>query len=342
MIESDGMRATIKMIAETAGVSPTTVDRVINGRGGVKLRTRDLVLRIAQSTGYLGSEDVTSEAPVLLDFLLPEGESSFIGSLTAHLRAAAEVARIPANPRIHYFDRTKPVEMANQVLRLRGRSQGIGIVAVDLPEVREAIRQVAATGIPVLNLITDLTNVPRIGYVGIDNRAAGRLAGQLLIRFLKSETGKVAVFAGSLSYRGHEEREMGFRHILSEESRLEIAEMREVRNSVHAMHEEASAVLKRHPDLAGIYSIGGGNRGIAAALSETNRVGKVVFIGHELTEYSRQFLLQRVMDVVIDQNPRVEARDAIDWLSHAARSEPHPNLPPIRVQAIFRENIPQA
>lgn len=334
------MRATINTIAEMAGVSVTTVDRVLNRRGKVRDRTREQVLRAAAAAGYIDAGELPRPAPVLLSFLLPEGESSFINLLTGHLQASAEVSRIPATPRIGYFDRSRPTELAAQILALRGKSEGLGLVAVDVPEVREAIRQLAESGVPVLNLISDLTNVPCIGYVGIDNRGAGRLAGQLLSRLLRTDTGKIAVFAGSLAYRGHEEREMGFRHVLSEESRLEIVAMREVRDNVEAMRQEAVALLQRYPDLAGIYSIGGGNRGIAQALVETGRAGKVVFIGHELTDYSRQFLLRRIMDVVIDQNPRVEARDAIDYLTHAARGEPLPKLPPIRVQAIFRENIP--
>ncbi|WP_309085493.1 LacI family DNA-binding transcriptional regulator [Chelativorans sp.] len=335
------MRPTIAMIAQMAGVSATTVDRVLNGRGRVKSRTREQVLRVAQETGYLDKASAPVAAPVLLDFILPEGQSSFIETLASHLRGAAENSRVPVTPRIRFFDRSNPEGLATQILSLKGKSQGIGVVAVDLPEVREAIRQVAAAGIPVLNMVSDLTNVPKIGYVGIDNRAAGRLAGLLLSRLIKSETGKIAVFAGSLAYRGHEEREMGFRHFLSEETRLEVVEMREVRDNVETMHQEALALLKRHPDLAGIYNIGGGNRGIAMALMETGCAGKVVFIGHELTEHSRQFLLRRVMDAVIDQNPRVEARDAIELLAHAARGEPQPNLPPIRIQVVFRENIPQ-
>lgn len=336
------MRPTIATIAEEAGVSVTTVDRVLNGRGGVKARTRDLVLRIAENSGYVAPEGVLERpAPVPLDFLLPEGQSSFIEALISALMAAAETSRIPATPRIHMFDRTRPAALAELILGLGGTTRGIGLVAVDLPEVREAIRKISAVGVPVLNMVTDLTNVPRIGYVGIDNRAAGRLAGQLARRLVRRETGKIAVFAGSLAYRGHEEREMGFRHIIEEDSALEIVEVREVRDNVQAMYREALGLLDRHADLAAIYSIGGGNRGIAQALTERDRAGSIVFIGHELTEHSRQFLLQRVMDVVIDQNPRVEGRDAIDLLTHAATGKRLPDLPPIRVQAIFRENIPQ-
>lgn len=338
------MKATIATIARDAGVSVTTVDRVLNGRGGVKARTRDLVLQAAEIQGYVDADPGRPRRlqPMPLDFLLPGGQSSFIRALGGHLEAAALMARIPAEPRIRYFDRTKPADLVAQIMALQGRSKALGVVALDLPEIREAIRQLAHSGTHILNMITELTNVPRIGYVGIDNHAAGRLAGQLMIRFLKDDGKKVGVFAGSLSYRGHQEREMGFRQILAEESRLEIIEMREVRDDVEAMYEEAVALLDRHSDLAGIYAIGGGNRGIARALGEKARAGSVVFIGHELTDYSRKFLIDRVMDAVIDQNPRVEARDAIDLLTHAVKGEPLPPLAPIRVQAVFRENIPSA
>ncbi len=69
-----------------------------------------------------------------------------------------------------------------------------------------------------MTFASDIQNVPRVAYVGIDNRQAGRLAGQVMGRLLPANTpGKAALFAGSLSYRGHEEREMGFRHILRDE-----------------------------------------------------------------------------------------------------------------------------
>ena len=94
----------------------------------------------------------------------------------------------------------------------------MGVIALDHPIVREAIRSLAEEGVKVVTLATDILHVPRVAYVGIDNRAAGRLAGYLLSRFIGAQAeAKVALFAGSLSYRGHQEREMGFRHILAEE-----------------------------------------------------------------------------------------------------------------------------
>ena len=46
------------------------------------------------------------------------------------------------------------------------------------------------------------------------------------------------------------------------------------------------------------------------------------------------------MDVVIDQNVRVEARELIAQLKRIARGEPW-NMHPIRIAVYFKENIPE-
>jgi LacI family transcriptional regulator len=343
------MRATITDIAREAGVSTATVDRVLNDRSGVRTRTRDRVLSAARQVGYLadgGSPSAGMPAePAPLDFVLQGGTNTFMGLLAGHLQAVGVARAAEAAVRVHLVDGFSPAALADVLRALAQHSRGIGIIALDHPVVREAIRDVVASrGLPVLSMVSDVAGVPTIGYVGIDNRAAGRLAGYLLGRFLPSGgPGEVALFAGSLSYRGHEEREMGFRHLLAGEfGHLRIVELREIRDDLDLSYREAKALLASRPDLGGIYNIGAGNRGIARALEEAGRAREVVFIGHELTEHTRQLLLRGTMDAVIDQDPAVEAREAVDRLLRAARGEPDPGPLPARVQAIFRENIPDA
>ena len=98
-------------------------------------------------------------------------------------------------------------------------------------------------------------------------------------------------------------------------------QLRENLDDFERSYPEAKSLLDAHPDLAGIYDIGAGNRGIARALEESGRAGEVVFIGHELTEHTRRFLLSGVMDAVIDQSPRLEARKATHALAEAARGQ---------------------
>ena len=336
------MPPTISDVARAAQVSTATVDRVLNGRRGVRGLTRARVIEAARAMGYLpGGDPAMPTSRVRLDFVLQRGPNTFMDRLAAHLADLGE-AHAGIDLRVHRVDGFSPEALAASLRGLKGISRGIGIIAVDHPLVREAIRETAAAGTPVLTLISDIAQAPRVGYVGIDNRAAGRLAGHLLGRFVPGSAGEVALFAGSLRYRGHEEREMGFRHILADEfPKLRIVELREVRDDLERSYGEAKDLLAARPGLRGVYSIGAGNRGIARALEEAGRGGEVVFIGHELTEHTRRFLLAGTMDAVIDQNPRVEAREAVGRLLRAARGEPDPDPAPVRIHAIFRENLPE-
>ncbi len=340
-------RATLADIAREAGVSTATVDRVLNNRLGVRERTRDRVLSVAGRLGYLEGGRLAAELGdgadvVELDFLVPGGTNTFLHLLASCL-AEQERLRRDVRVRVHLIEGFNPDALAERLHGIEGTTRGVGLVGIDHPTVREAIRSLAVAGIPVLTLCSDISHVPRVSYVGIDNRAAGRVAGYLIGRFIRADRGKVALFAGSLSYRGHEEREMGFRHILEEEFReLAVVELREVRDDSERSYAEAKALLARHPDLAGIYNIGAGNRGIARALEEAGRAKSTVFVGHELTEHTRRFLLSGTMDAVIDQNPRVEAREAVDRLRRAVQGDERPFGPSVRIQTVFRENIPEA
>ena len=83
-----------------------------------------------------------------------------------------------------------------------------------------------------------------------------------------------------------------------------------------------TALLDRHADLPRIYNVGAGNTGIARALQERRRERSMVFIGHEVTEGTKTLLLDGTIDAVIDQNPRVEAREALNILTHAVLACP--------------------
>ncbi len=334
------MRSTLIDIAKESGVSTATVDRVLNNRSGVSERTRVIVMETARRLGYFGALRSVSDK-IRLDFVLPQGTNSFINTLRSQIERQCS-AQETIEYHIHDVEGFNPISLARKLAEISGQTQGVGLIALDHPTVREAMRSLSDSGVHVVTLVSDILHVQRTGYVGIDNRAAGRLGGYLLGRFLPSnQPRKVALFAGSLSYRGHEEREMGFRHMIAEEfPHLEVVELREIRDDRQRAYEEAAALFQRHPDLAGIYNIGAGNSGIGRAMQEFNRQKSIIFIGHELTDHTKTLLLSGTMDAVIDQNPRVEAREAISMLSHAILEKPYEYHAP-RLQVVFRENIPE-
>ncbi|NAZ37759.1 LacI family DNA-binding transcriptional regulator [Rubellimicrobium sp. CFH 75288] len=333
-------RPTLTDLAREAGLSPATVDRVLNNRPGVRPRTREVVLDAARRLGYLPEGPAAPLRPVRLLFLLPAGSNAFMATLRQQIETQSR-ALDGVEVRVDAIEGFDPRSLARELDAVPQGVDGIGLVALDHPLVREAVRRLAARGIHVVTLASDVQNVPRLAYVGIDNRQAGRLAGYVLGRFLGGREGaEVAVFAGSRAYRGHEEREMGLRAILAEEfPGLRIVALRESRDDRDRAHAETLALLDAHPRLAAIYNAGAGNPGIARALAERGRTGRVLLVGHEATEANKRLLLEGAMDAAIDQNPRVEAREALALLVAAARGGSHRLVPP-RLAIVVRENLP--
>ncbi len=337
------MRSTLDDIARHAGVSKATVDRVLNERTGVRAQTREAVLEVAVRLGYIHDANlpVAPDTKVTrLDFILPEGSNIFMKILQKELQEQSAV-RADIEAHFHLVDGFDPETLAEKLRGLKSETEGIGLVTIDHPAIREAIRDLARSGVKVVTLVSDVRHVPRVGYIGIDNRSAGRLTGFLLQRFLGPGRHKVALFAGSIAYCCHEDREMGFRQILNEQpGRVDIVGFSEIHDDNERSYSAAMEHLERQPDLSALYCIGAGKRGIAQALEETGRGSDVLFFGHDLTAHTKDLLLNGVMDTIIDQNPYMEARDALEQLSRAVRGRSW-NARSIHSQIICKENIPE-
>ncbi len=332
------MRPTLPDLAKAAGVSTATVDRVLNDRPGVSDRTRALVKDAAHRIGYL-AHDPQSPRAVRLAILLPSGTNTFIEELRHHLTAAAAT---DPGVTLDFPEIPDPSPQAmTRALDAAAAADGIAVLARHHPMIHEAVQRLTLAAKPLVTLASDLPDTQRLAYVGIDDTRAGRLAGQVITRFLGHKpTGKVALFAGSLSYRGHHEREIGLRQILSEDAPdLTLLEVRESNEDRDRAYAEALELLRTEPDLVAIYNAGGGTQGIARALQETHRAQDTIFVAHEATVPNRALLLDGTLDAVIDQNARAEAFETIATLKAAARGQDHSFSPPA-LHLILRENLP--
>lgn len=340
------MRAKIEDIAREAGVSTATVDRVLNSRKGVRAETATLVKDIANRLQYRPdplAQALSRREKLHFDFIFPAGSNTFINALIKHVDEAIEVfSQYKVSISTHITEGFNPAVLADKLIGIAPKSEGIAFVALDHPLVREAVGEIIDKGTPVVTLVSDLMHTKRLGYVGVDNRMAGRTAGFLLGRFIKEPIGKVALIAGSLSYRGHEEREMGFRNILQEEfPEIKVAALMEGFDDVDKNYEQAREVLHNYPDLKGIYNIGAGARGVGRALIETGMSHKVVFVGHELTTHTRKLLIDGVMDAVINQSGRQEILGGVQMLlNQHSRQDITTNVEMPKVEIFIRENLP--
>ncbi|EMY33414.1 DNA-binding protein [Arthrobacter crystallopoietes BAB-32] len=274
---------TVREIAQQAGVSDATVDRVLHGRPGVRPSTAGQVRRAMQELEAQRHQLELTGRRFLID-VVTDAPARFNNAVRAALEHELPLLR-PAvfRARFHQHERWTAGECVVELDRIASLgSHGVILKAPDAPEMAAAVDRLLARGVPVVTLATDVPVSRRLAYVGIDNRSAGATAAYLISQWLGSRPGGVAVTVSNDSFRGEEEREMGFRAAMR---RLDPDRPVSYLGGSDGLDDSArtimAAALAADPALAGVYSIGGGNRGLLAAFEEAGRE-PAVFVGHDL------------------------------------------------------------
>ena len=338
-------RATIATIADAAGVSTATVDRALNGRAGVSAANRQRVFNAARDLGYLPMEGMVRmpARPVRLAFLIPMGQNAFMRDITRAITEFAAALPLVEDCAILPLDGIGPDSLDRALEALPADVAGLGVITTDHPRARRAIGRLCDGGIRVVTIASDVMAPRKSAYVGVDNRAAGRTAAQLLGMMTGGETGSVALFLGSHDFHGHRERAAGFLAFVAERCPgLNVLPAVETGEMAARARTTMRGLLREVRDLRGIYCVGAGRRGIVEALEEAglkDRRPSVVL--HDLTDTSRRWLQREQIDAVIDQNARLVGEQAVTRVLGAiAAASPLLPVKDIEARVILRENLP--
>ena len=154
-------RPRIAEIAARAGVSPATVDRVLNGRPGVRGAT---VERVAAAIRAIA--DAPPHTPAMsrpdgqIDILLAGDASQVTEELGNALLACATRAGWRAG--LSFVERMNPAALAERLHRCADEgSLGVAVQALDHVLVREALERLAECAIPLVTVLTDIAGVNR-------------------------------------------------------------------------------------------------------------------------------------------------------------------------------------
>ncbi len=154
--------------------------------------------------------------------------------------------------------------------------KGIAISPVN-PENQTQMLNKAAKQAMLVTQDSDAPKSDRACYVGTDNRAAGRQAGELIKEALPNG-GKIMLFVGMIDAQNAQERYQGIKEAL-QGTKIQILAVRT--DETDRVRAKANVVeaLVRHPDIAclvGLWSYNG--PAILGALKDMNKVGKVKIV----------------------------------------------------------------
>jgi LacI family transcriptional regulator, galactose operon repressor len=329
-------------IAQQAGLSEATVDRVLNNRGGVRAATVHEVRQAIADLERQRTQIRLGGRTFLIDVVMqaPERFSAAVrGALEAELTSLRPAV---IRSRFDFRETGPPVDLVATLDRIARRgSQGVILKAPDVPEITEAVARLVTAGIPVLTLVTDLPASQRLAYVGIDNRAAGATAAYLIGQWLGDQPGNVLVTLSRGFFRGEEEREMGFRSAMR--SRYPDRTLVEVDNSDgldETMQGLVLTALDSDPTINAVYSIGGGNVAIVEAFAARRRT-HAVFIAHDLDQDNTRLLRDGHLSAVLHHDLNQDMRRACHLIMQAHRALPGPvNSWPSNIQVVTPYNTP--
>jgi LacI family transcriptional regulator len=314
-------RSTIQDLAARAGVSVSTIDRILNGRSEVRSATAERVLLAAEEIGFYAlpalRQRLQGDRPkARLGFLLQQSHRTFYRMISEALRQAAAEAAEPVEVVIEHTDDLSPEAVADRMLRMGDHVQALAVVSAEHPRVANAIETLAARGVPTYGLISELTAGCGTGYIGLDNWKVGRTAGWAIASLCKTP-GRVGIVVGNHRYRCQELNESGFRSYCREHAPdFTLLEPIQTFEDNAIARDVTEQLLRREPDLVALYVAGGGMPGAMEALRASGRAKSIVTLGNDLTEHTRTGLIDHVLSMVFAHPVQRLATDAI---THIAR-----------------------
>ena len=337
-------RSTIQDLAEKAGVSVSTIDRILNGRAKVRPATAAKVLAVAEALQFyalptLRERLMVDRPKVRLGFLLQQSHRTFYRLIADALHQAAAESAEPVEVLIEHMDDLSPEAVSARMLQMGGQVQALAVVSAQHARIAHAIEALSDVGVTSYGLISELSATCGVGYVGLDNWRVGRTAAWAIAGLCK-RPGRVGILVGNHRYRCQELNESGFRSYCREHGpEFTLLEPLQTFEDHSIARDVTYQLLRQEPDLVGLYVSGGGMVGVLEALRASGRGRAIITVGHEITDHTRTGLIDNDLSMVLAHPIQRLANEAVAHMLRDLRSALGPTKRLIGFDIFTPENI---
>ncbi|MCR5282881.1 MAG: LacI family DNA-binding transcriptional regulator [Lachnospiraceae bacterium] len=339
---------TIKEIAELAGVSRGTVDRVLNNRGSVNEQTAKKILAIAKRLDYkpnraglvLAAQKKNLHLGVIL---FGEGNPFFDDVVSGIREKEAELASYNCQILLRWtkVDTKEQIRVIDELL-----AEGVNGIAISPTNDRrlaQKIDKLVADGIPVVTLNTDIEGCLRLAFVGSNYYQTGATAAGLMrLAAGKGDTPiNVGIISGSDEILCHTERIAGFKHSVREDDRFSIIKTITNDEDDTLSYERTKSMLTEHPEINALFFAASGIGGGCRAAEDTGRSKDLTIITYDAVPDTVRLLKEGVISATICQQPKLQGQLPLEILFAylAAGEEPKQEFFHTTVDIRIRENL---
>lgn len=157
------------------------------------------------------------------------------------------------------------------------KPDGIALDPIDYEGNKAVIEEIEKQGIPVILFDAPAPKGSNLTSVGNDFKEQATIASDKLAELI-GKKGKVAVMQGVPSAPNHAERYQAHLDALAKYPDIQVIDGGIDNDSVEEAQTQAAAVLAANPDLKGYLNCDAGGSGIAAAVEEAGKKGKVTLV----------------------------------------------------------------
>src|ERR1700745_2778974 len=191
-----------------------------------------------------------------------------------------------------------------------------------VPPLARAIK----AGIVVINIDVALDEAAKkqagvdLAFVGPDNRAGAKMAGDVLAKALGAE-GKVVIIEGNPGADNAQQRKRGFDDAV-QEGKLNLLESRTAHWETEEANSVFSNILTAHPDVQGVMAANDSMAlGVFKAIAPSGKSGKIKVVGFDNIAAVQPLLKDGKLVATVDQFGSQMAANGIDYAMKALKGE---------------------
>lgn len=343
-------KVTIRDVAETAGVSISTVHQALNGKAGVSGATRTRIREIAERMGYQPNPMASSlkrKTRHIVVFLPGEdGGNRFYYPAVWHgvrdyLASAADMNLICTEIPLAETDSLDPTELdAMRMLLREQKVDGLLTVGYMSGLSQRDWQQLQAEGVAVSLIGSDNQYSNRLCCVLPDYDIIGRTMAELILDRIP-HFGSILLCAGNAEWGPHQLVVRGFENYLSEKG----ADNLVYYNRTWDISEESYAQILQQisrPDVAACCSVlSQSSVLLGRALEESGKAGKVFAVGSDMSKENCDQLRRGVFQNLIQKNPYAQGYLGIKILAEYLTQGKRPERPLSYVgsEVVFQSNL---
>ncbi|MEP1521222.1 LacI family DNA-binding transcriptional regulator [Ascidiaceihabitans sp.] len=337
---------TLSDVAQSAGVSYATADRVINKRGNVAEKSTRKVRDAMVALGYVrnvAAANLSRKRIYRLAFLLPNGPNAFYDRIRSHLHGLSDhLAKDQISATAIGVDAFAVGGLKSCLSAIADQGfDGVAVVGLQSTELEAPIERLVEQGVHIIGLVSDLPKHLRSAYIGIDNVAAGRTAARLVGVSHGGQSGRIHILAGSTEAHDHADRLAGFYEVIHRDfPNLAVNVPVMTCDDPNVVKAEVEQAVDKSSGITALYNIGAGNAGLIDAMAQLDQAHRPFCVAHELMPDTCHALQHGHIDLVIDQGPDVEVNRALSVLKALIDGRSPPPAPDLVPTIYVRDNLP--